>query len=59
MGETGVVSVYGLMRFPVSLYPKAWRRLAKFIAVVLKFIDDNEKELERRGAISKAAKAAA
>lgn len=25
--EEGTVSVYGLQRFPVSLYPSQWRRL--------------------------------
>jgi hypothetical protein len=54
--EKGGVSVYGLMRFPVTLYPAAWLRLLALASEITAFIDDNSAELARRGAVSKAAK---
>ena len=57
MGEKGGVSVYGLGRFPVTLYPSQWERLFTVAADIAKFCKANEEELTRRGEATKAAKA--
>lgn len=41
LSEKGVISVYGLGRFPVSLYPKQWLELMKRGKDILQFIQDN------------------
>ena len=38
--EKGGISVYGLGRFPVTLYPEQWDALAAFIPSVIKFKDE-------------------
>jgi len=38
----GCVCVYGLMRFPVSLYKSQWQRLAKEMGRVDAFIKEND-----------------
>lgn len=40
--EKGGVSVYGIQRFPVTLYQDQWKKLAEVIPEVLKFIEDNK-----------------
>jgi len=39
--EKGCLSVYGLGRFPVTLYGGQWLRLAKAIPQLLEFIEEN------------------
>lgn len=39
----GAVSVYGLGRFPVTLYPAQWERLATKVQDVLAFITEGRK----------------
>ena len=39
--EKGCLSVYGLGRFPVTLYGGQWLRLAKAIPDLVQFIEDN------------------
>ena len=58
MGDKGTVSVYGLGRYPVSLYPNQWDKLLAIAGKISGFIADNADELERRGEISKAVRAA-
>ena len=45
-GETvvgkGNVSVYGLQKFPITLYPKGWQALAKLMPEVLAAIEANK-----------------
>lgn len=41
VGEKGNVSVYGLGRFPVSLYLSQWEALLNFAPMVREFIEDN------------------
>ena len=42
VSQRGGVSVYGLnARFPVTLYPAQWDRLAKYLPTVLQFGKDN------------------
>jgi hypothetical protein len=39
--EKGCLSVYGLGRFPVTLYGGQWERLAKAMPQLLAFIEEN------------------
>jgi hypothetical protein len=55
--DKGGVSVYGIGRFPVTLYPSQWLTLFENMELVTKVIADNAAELERRGAASKLLKA--
>ena len=48
----GAVSVYGLGRFPVTLYKEQWMKLLEMADDIRSFIRDNEAALkakERRG----------
>ncbi len=45
IAKSGGVSVYGLGRWPTTLYAKPWKRLADFMPEVLKFIAEHESEL--------------
>jgi hypothetical protein len=45
----GGLSLYGLQRFPVTLYAENWERLAKFMPEVMAFIAEHP-ELERKAA---------
>lgn len=41
----GALSVYGLQRFPITLYKSQWKELIKRIPEIEKFIQDNEASL--------------
>lgn len=41
----GCVAVYGLGRWPVSLYPEQWIKLLAFSQAILRFIDANKTSL--------------
>jgi hypothetical protein len=41
----GAVSLYGLGRFPVTLYKGQWEKLLSFANEIEKFIKDNESKL--------------
>lgn len=45
--DGGAVSLYGLQRMPISLYPEQWERLANFMPEVLTFLNAHP-ELPRR-----------
>lgn len=45
VSEKGAVSVYGLMRFPVTLYRKGWERLLADTDSILAFIKANDSKL--------------
>ncbi len=40
--KSGVISIYGMGRFPVNLYPNQAKRLAKRMPDLLAYIDDND-----------------
>lgn len=40
--EKGGLSVYGLQRFPITLYKNQWRKLAKAMPQILDYIQENE-----------------
>lgn len=44
VGEKGGVSVYGLGRFPVTLYYEQWNRLLEASSDLRKFLEENKAE---------------
>jgi len=46
VGEKGGVSVYGLGRFPVTLYYEQWIRLLDAASELRKFLEDNKSRLK-------------
>ena len=50
VSEKGAVSIYGLGRFPVTLYQTQWTRLMDYIPEVKKFIDANSAHLATKNA---------
>jgi hypothetical protein len=49
VSEKGGVSVYGLGRFPVTLYKEQWTRLLDMANDIRAFIKDNESKLKTKG----------
>ncbi len=49
VSEKGGVSVYGLGRFPVTLYKEQWTRLLDVSDEIRDFIRDHESELKTKG----------
>jgi hypothetical protein len=45
VSDKGAVSVYGLGRFPVTLYKQQWERLIPEFKALQAFIDENESRL--------------
>lgn len=50
VGAKGGVSVYGLGRFPVTLYSSQWKRLIAAIPDVQAFLTDNAGQLKEKPA---------
>jgi hypothetical protein len=50
VSEKGAVSVYGLGRFPVTLYKEQWERLLQAGDEIRKFIADNDDRLKKKEA---------
>lgn len=48
VSEKGGVSVYGLGRFPVSLYKSQWEKLIKAIPTIEQFLIDNDSLLSTK-----------
>jgi hypothetical protein len=46
VGEKGGVSVYGLGRFPVTLYYEQWNRLLGAAEDLKKFMEENKSKLK-------------
>ena len=46
VSEKGGISVYGLGRFPVTLYPEQWQRLIQMAPQIETFIEDNRDRLK-------------
>lgn len=46
VGEKGGVSVYGLGRFPVTLYYEQWQRLLGSSDDLKKFLEENKSKLK-------------
>jgi hypothetical protein len=48
VSDKGGVSVYGLGRFPVTLYKEQWRRLLDMADEIRAFIQEHERELKSK-----------
>ena len=48
VSEKGGVSVYGLGRFPVTLYMEQWIKLLSMSDQIRQFIDDNQSLLKKK-----------
>jgi hypothetical protein len=48
VSQKGAVSVYGLGRFPVTLYKEQWERLLEFAGAIKDFIAEHEGELKTK-----------
>ena len=48
VSEKGAVSVYGMGRFPVTLYQEQWLRLLNMSAEIRAFIAANEAQLKKK-----------
>jgi len=49
VSEKGGVSVYGLGRFPVTLYKEQWQKLLDMADDIRTFITEHEAELKTKG----------
>jgi len=49
VSEKGALSVYGLGRFPVTLYKEQWLRLLDMTEDIRGFIRQNEAQLKSKG----------
>jgi hypothetical protein len=49
VSEKGGVSVYGLGRFPVTLYKEQWTKLLAMADEIRSFIKEHEGELKTKG----------
>lgn len=49
VSEKGGVSVYGLGRFPVTLYKEQWAKLLDMANEIRAFIKDNDARLKTKG----------
>jgi hypothetical protein len=48
VSEKGAVSVYGLGRFPVTLYQEQWVKLLALAPEIQTFIDENKAKLKTK-----------
>jgi len=48
VSEKGALSVYGLGRFPVTLYKEQWMRLLDYSDQIRSFIKDNDQSLKAK-----------
>ena len=46
VSEKGAVSVYGLGRFPVTLYQEQWQKLLQMAEDIKTFIEENKDKLK-------------
>ena len=48
VSEKGGLSIYGLGRFPVTLYKEQWLRLIDHVDEIKKFLQDNDQQLKAK-----------
>jgi hypothetical protein len=48
VSEKGAVSLYGMGRFPVTLYKEQWLRIVGYASEIEAFIRDNESRLKSK-----------
>jgi len=51
VSEKGAVSVYGMGRFPVTLYKEQWEKLLASAEQIKAFINDNDHLLKKKEAV--------
>ncbi len=49
VSQKGAVSLYGMGRFPVTLYKEQWLKLLGFGEEIKTFIENNEGQLKTKG----------
>jgi len=49
VSQKGALSVYGLGRFPVTLYKEQWLKLLSMAGDIKQFIAENEDKLKTKG----------
>ena len=49
VSEKGGVSLYGLGRFPVTLYKEQWERVLELSDEIRRFIAEHDGELKKKG----------
>jgi hypothetical protein len=49
VSQKGAVSLYGMGRFPVTLYKEQWLRVIEFAEEIKKFIAENQGSLKSKG----------
>ncbi len=49
VSQKGALSVYGLGRFPVTLYKEQWTRLLENVEDIRAFLADHDGELKSKG----------
>jgi hypothetical protein len=59
VSQKGALSVYGLGRFPVTLYKEQWLKLLDMSSEIRAFLQQNETALKAKGAEDKAPRAEA
>jgi len=50
VSEKGALSVYGLGRFPVTLYREQWEKLLGMADEIRRFIQENDAQLKKKEA---------
>jgi hypothetical protein len=48
VSDKGAISVYGLGRFPVTLYVEQWQRLLDFGDAIRRFAKEHDSELKKK-----------
>lgn len=48
VSEKGALSIYGMGRFPVTLYKEQWIKLLSITEDIKKFISDNDERLKTK-----------
>lgn len=49
VSQKGAVSLYGLGRFPVTLYKEQWERVLEMADEIRAFLREHDAELKKRG----------
>jgi hypothetical protein len=48
VSEKGALSVYGLGRFPVTLYREQWEKLMNMASEIREFIQEHDQQLKKK-----------
>jgi hypothetical protein len=48
VSEKGGMSIYGLGRFPVTLYKEQWYRLLEHVDEIKRFLKENDRQLKAK-----------